>query len=56
MRFIPKKKEIIVETETNPLETNSVDLSYDELQEYYDYYSSSKDAKEDYEIYEKEVL
>ena len=30
MRFIPKKKEIIVETETNPLETNSVDLSYDE--------------------------
>lgn len=29
-----------------------VDLSYDELQEYYDYYSSSKDAKEDYEIYE----
>lgn len=30
MRFIPKKKEIITETETNPLETNSVDLSYDE--------------------------
>ena len=30
MRFKPKKKEIIVETETNPLETNSVDLSYDE--------------------------
>lgn len=30
MRFIPKKKEIIVETEINPLETNSVDLSYDE--------------------------
>ena len=30
MRFIPKKKEIIVETETNPLETDSVDLSYDE--------------------------
>ena len=30
MLHIPKKKEIIVETETNPLETNSVDLSYDE--------------------------
>lgn len=30
MRFIPKKKEIIVETEANPLEINSVDLSYDE--------------------------
>jgi hypothetical protein len=30
MRFIPKKKEVLTETDINPLEANSVDLSYDE--------------------------
>lgn len=30
MRFIPKKKEVLVEADINPLEVNSVDLSYDE--------------------------
>ena len=30
MRFIPKKKEILTEADINPLEVNSVDLTYDE--------------------------
>lgn len=30
MRFIPKKKEILTEADVNPLEVNSVDLTYDE--------------------------
>ena len=30
MRFIPKKKEVLTEVDINPLEANSVDLSYDE--------------------------
>ena len=30
MRFIPKKKEVLTEADINPLEANSVDLSYDE--------------------------
>ena len=30
MRFIPKKKEVLIEADINPLEVNSVDLSYDE--------------------------
>lgn len=30
MRFIPKKKEILTESDVNPLDINNVDLSYDE--------------------------
>ena len=30
MRFIPKKKEVLTEADINPLDVNSVDLSYDE--------------------------
>ena len=30
MRFIPKKKEVLTEADTNPLDVNSVDLTYDE--------------------------
>ena len=30
MRFIPKKKEILIEAEANPLEISSTELSYDE--------------------------
>ena len=30
MRFVPKKKEVLIEADINPLEVNSVDLSYDE--------------------------
>lgn len=30
MRFIPKKKEVLIETDINPLEINHIELSYDE--------------------------